>query len=162
MERFSCDSLLESYRSGLLGENFRLDFQGWMPAGGIGRLVEDDEALRAELAARARGLGWPDSLAGAIGGAYCDRYRSGLVASYAMALNLFRIDEDNWFSFDRALKASSWFAEPEYLAKRRELVLLKGGDARPLLGGLSVSPDLRFSIDLGEGSLAFLLIGLAD
>jgi hypothetical protein len=162
MDAFSIDSLRELYRSQLLGSNFRVDFQSWLPNADIARLAEDDEALRAELAGRALALGWPDSLAGAIGGAYCDHYRSGLVASYAMALNLFRVEEDNWFSFDAALAASRWFSEPEYLAKRRELVLLKGVDSRPLLAGLSVSPDLPVVLDLGEGSMHFLLIGLAD
>jgi hypothetical protein len=162
MESPGIEALRRAYESDLLGSNFRLVIESWRPDSGLGALAESDELLRLELVARSRGLSWPGAMLEAIGRAWCERFSSGLVAAHAMALQLFRIEEDNWFSFDRALRASLWFAEPLRHAERRELVLLKGVNPGLAFPGLFFAPDLPVVLDLGEGLLSLILVGLAD
>ncbi len=159
------DALKARYRAGLLGENFKLDFIEWNPEPAEGRFPEavaDSLWLRGELARKAGSLGWQESFVPDIKSAYIERFSSGLVASYAMALELFEMEEDNWFKFESARDASAWFAEPAKMAERRELILLKGINTRPIMHGLIVPPDLIVGADYGAQALAFLIIGLAD
>lgn len=162
MSRDAFDALKDAYRGSCLGSNFRLEFIEWKPEGSFAGIAGADDTLRAALCAKAESGGWPAETIKAMRGAYMERYASGLVASYAMALELFQIEEDNWFSFEKARSASAWFAEPAKMAERRELILLKGVAARPLMKGLIVPPDLIAAADFGAEKLAFIMVGLAD
>ncbi|MBP7096011.1 MAG: hypothetical protein KBC36_07980 [Spirochaetia bacterium] len=146
----------------LLLENFPARALAWVPARPLAELVEDPDALRAELGREARALGWPEETVAALDAAFLDRHASGPVASRAFALHLFRVAEDNWFGFARAVEAASWFEAPEYHAERRELWLAKGVPTRDLMEGRLTPPDLAVIADLGTGELAFVLAGLAD
>jgi hypothetical protein len=154
--------LLSSLRSSILGDNFTLQAFSWMPSLDLESVLKEPESLRGELLSLASRESWPEEVRASIGGAFFDRYQSGLVAAHAFALNLFRMDEDNWFSFEAARKAASWFEEPTKLAERRELILAKGLKYRSLMPGRIVPPDLPLIADLMEGSLHALLIGLRD
>ncbi len=156
------EAFVASLAGTLLLENFPARAHAWQPERPLAELVEDAEALRAELAREARTLAWPEETVAALDAAFLDRHASGLVASRAFALHLFRVAEDNWFGFARAVEAASWFEAPEYHAERRELWLAKGVPTREILEGRLTPPDLAVIADLGRGELAFVLAGLAD
>lgn len=156
----SIDVFIDTLRSSLLGDNFAVESLSWSP--GFQLATADAAMLCRESAGRASAAGWPETVAASVGTAYADRFASGLLASRAFALNLFRMDEDNWFSFDAAVKACSWFEEPVKLASRRELHLFKGVSVKPLMQGRIVSPDLPLVADCGENTLSLIVIGLAD
>lgn len=156
-------SFLLGLRSSLLGDNFQIKCLSWnIEAGQDPALLDDPEVLRREGVRQVRNNGWPEELSKGINTAYIDLYCSGFLAAHAFALNLLRIEEDNWFSFDEARKACAWFEEPVKLAARRELILFKGVNAKPILPGKLVAPDLPLVVDHGEGSCHIIAIGLAD
>jgi hypothetical protein len=162
LETGSIRGLLADLRGSILMDNWKLEATSWSPDTAVEALTELPDRMRDAIAARAAALGWPAPLAEALSACYYDRHSSGLVAAHAFALHLFRVAEDNWFSFGRAVEACRWFAAPDLLAKRRELWLAKGVRARELLPGLCVPYDLAIVADCGANELSFALIGLAD
>lgn len=156
------EAFVASLAGTLLLENFPARALAWVPARPLAELVEDADALRSELAREARVLAWPEETVAPLGTAFLDRHASGLVAARAFALHLFRVAEDNWFGFARAVEAASWFEAPGFYAERRELWLAKGVPTRELMEGRLTPPDLAVIADLGTGELAFVLAGLAD
>jgi len=156
----SIDAFISYLRSTILGDNFAVERLSWTP--GFPLAAADASMLRGEVAERAAAAGWPAQIVSAIRDAYADRFASGLLASRAFALNLFRLNEDNWFGFDAAVRACSWFEEPTKLAARRELWLLKGVSGKPLMPGRIVPPDLPLVADYSDNVLSLVVIGLAD
>ncbi|HAP44169.1 MAG: hypothetical protein A2087_06180 [Spirochaetes bacterium GWD1_61_31] len=154
--------LQASLETNLFLSNTLLEIHSWLPATLLTDLVEHSDGLRQELLDQVGRLGWDESVVTTIGAAWLERIQSGLLAQYGFAYNLFRMAEDNWFSFQRAVDAAGWFAEPSYLKDRRELWLAKAVSTRSLLDDRSVPPDLMVVADLGSGWLHFILVGLAD
>lgn len=156
------ESFAASLRANLLGENFSVTTVTWIHEGDMEAFAADASALAGEACAKALEASWPEGTVSRLRACFPDRHSSGFIASFAFALHLFRIAEDNWFNYDGAREASAWFAEKDLMSERRELFLLKGVDARELLPGLCVPPDLALVADFGTREVGFILIGLAD
>lgn len=159
---YSIQSLLDNLRATILGDNFTIKCFSFKPTTPTADLVENKAAIVLELIKKAHDFAWPEAFVEQIKKSYLDRYSSSMISTHAFALNLFRMAEDNWFSYARAEEACAWFKEVEYLKDLRELFLLKNIDSRLLLPGLAVAPDVALVIDKGEDTVHLMVIGLAD
>lgn len=154
--------LANELRNTLFLPNATVLVHSWQPVQPLAGLVEDKSALRSAIMAEVARLDWPEAMRAELADCHLERISSGLLSQYGFAFNLFRIAEDNWFGFDQAVQASTWFAVPAYLKDRRELWLLKDVSSNQLMDGSCVPPDLALVADLGAGFLSFVLTGLAD
>lgn len=155
-------ALFSDLRASILGDNYRIQAVSWSPKAELTTLAIDPVGIRGELLAHAIASLWPEEMVTALRNAYADRFASGFLAAHGFALNLLRMDEDNWFTFEAARAACAWFNEPQKIAMRRELILFKGVSIAPLMPSLVVAPDLPLIADYGENALHVALTGLAD
>lgn len=94
---------------------------------------------------------------------YIDTYtNSTQEAALAFALWFYRVDADNWFSFDRMLVETTWFfdyhSDPY---SPMELRLFKGFDNSALLN-LITPKDLAITVNDAERVITLWVVGLAD
>jgi hypothetical protein len=83
--------------------------------------------------------------------AYQERFASGTVGAYALALWFFRFDEDNWFSFERVHAACDRYLNGyRYQQDRLEFRLFKGFDNRDVLARSITVKDLPVVVNYAE------------
>lgn len=136
------------------------------------RTVDDEPAFREvvrELAIRAamETAGVPLKVAALqvepLRHRYIDAYTNNTEeAALALALWFYRVDADNWFSFDRMLEQTrayfSYHAPPVW---EMELRLFKGIDNRLFLKML-VPSDIAVVVDYSERVVSLWIVGLSD
>lgn len=82
---------------------------------------------------------------------YQERFPSGHVGAYALALWFFGFDEDNWFSFERMHAACDRYLNSyRYVNDRLELRLFKGFENAGILAGGITVPDLPVVVNYAE------------
>ena len=94
---------------------------------------------------------------------YIDTYtNSHPEAALAFALWFFRVDADNWFSFDRMLAETTWFFDYHSDSYAPiELRLFKGFNNNVLLN-LITPKDLAITVNDAERVITLWVVGLAD
>ncbi|MDX2134785.1 MAG: hypothetical protein SFV52_08365 [Saprospiraceae bacterium] len=135
-------------------------------------LVDDPAAFRKavhQLATRAametRGYGSDEAerITGSVLTDYVDAYTNSTPeAALAFALWFFRVDADNWFSFNRMLTETTWFFDyhsGNYAPM--ELRLFKGFNNNALLN-LITPKDLAITVNDAERVITLWVVGLAD
>ena len=135
-------------------------------------LVDNPTAFRStvhQLATRAametQGYGSEEAaqITGSILTDYMDTYTNNTPeAALAFALWFFRVDADNWFSFNRMLAETTWFfdyhSDPY---SPMELRLFKGFQNNTLLN-LITPKDLAITVNDAERVITLWVVGLAD
>lgn len=135
-------------------------------------IVDDASAFRSavhQLATRAamETMGHNSEDAARITGSvltdYIDAYRNGTSeAALAFALWFYRVDADNWFSFDRMLVETQWYFD--YHSSNytpMELRLFKGFDNQAFTN-LVAPHDLAITVNDAERVITLWVVALAD
>lgn len=87
-------------------------------------------------------------------GVYVDRYESGFLGAYALALWFMEFDEDNWFPFEEIhIRANTYLNSRARLKDRIELHLLKGKFSPMML-------DQPVLVDFRDKTICFLSVRL--
>lgn len=137
------ETLVENLRNALLPESFEIAFNRLSFDTGKEFLeaAEDDILFRA-LGDTVTGIQCAD--------VYVDRFESGFLGAYALALWFMEFDQDNWFSFEdiHAWTETLLNSRPK-LKDRTELRLLKGEFPPMML-------DQPVIVDYREQTITFL------
>lgn len=92
-----------------------------------------------------------------------DTYTVANTAAYALALWFYRFDSDNWFTFDRVLKACMDYLEYyDQWSDRAELYFFKGFDNTWVLADPVTVSDLPFVVNYAEQSITLWTCQLND
>jgi hypothetical protein len=95
--------------------------------------------------------------------AYPEVFEDAHLGSFAFGLWFYRIDADNWFSFETVRKAAEAYLNTyDGYENRMELRLYKGFDNRDVLARPITPPDLPVVISYAEQSITLWRISLAD
>lgn len=93
--------------------------------------------------------------------AYVDRYDSGFLGAYALALWFMRFDEDNWYSFAKVhAEAEPYLAPPP--GQPVQLFMLKGVRTGGVLASGISAIDLPVVADASQQTLTFWWGSLLD
>jgi hypothetical protein len=94
---------------------------------------------------------------------YIDTYTNSTPeAALAWSLWFYRVDADNWFSFDRMLQETTWFFDYHSNPySNMELRLFKGFDNNVLIN-LITPNDLGVTVNDAERVITLWVVGLAD
>lgn len=98
-----------------------------------------------------------------LNGLYIDKYFSGFIGAYALALWFFRFDADNWFSYNRVQDTCSLYLDGySYVRDRRELRLFKGYPNAGVIANSVTVDDLPVVVDYAQRSIAIWRATLND
>ncbi len=120
-------------------------------------------ATRAAMETQGYGSDEAERITGSVLTHYMDTYTNSTPeAALAFALWFFRVDADNWFSFNRMLTETTWFFD--YHSGNYspiELRLFKGFNNNALLN-LITPKDLAITVNDAERVITLWVVGLAD
>lgn len=120
-------------------------------------------ATRASMETQGYGSDEAERITGSVLTEYIDTYTNSTPeAALAFALWFYRVDADNWFSFDRMLAETSTFfdyhSEPY---SPMELRLFKGFENQAFIN-LITPKDLAITVNDAERVITLWIVGLAD
>jgi hypothetical protein len=98
-----------------------------------------------------------------LGRSYVERYESGHLGAHAFALWFYRLDQDNWFSFEAVLRETMEYLDYfPYVDQRSELLLYKGFPNAGLLAQAITASDLPVVLNYAEQRISFWSVDLYD
>ncbi len=176
MAQFNISSA-EKFRAGLyekkiLFDNFKVRFHtiSFDTEEAFLAVVQDEERLRAAVAASLNELATPDVSPAALQvakdqttAAYVERFQESNIASYAFALWFYHFDQDNWFAYEKMrMEIEPFLLEAFNRKNKTNFALLKGVNNKNInLGGVTVT-DLPLVLSLTEKAIFVFTAQLFD